>query len=395
MPLLHSPATHGFDPQRLTRIDQLASHYLNAGHFAGLVTLVSRRGHLIHLGCHGFADAASARPMRPDTIFRIFSMTKPVTGTALMICLEEGLCNVTDPVSAYLPAFADLKVWQDGALVPLNRPVTIQDLYRHTAGLTYGGLFGDHPVDQMYAKANIGDPARSNSEFLTDIARMPLRYQPGTRWHYSMATDVLGSLIEILTGQPFGLFLQERIFDPLGMVDTSFRLDPAKAPRLATLYKVTPGNSFAPVNSIGVDYGPDARFESGGGGLLSTPLDYLRFAQCLLNDGVLDGQRILGRKSVEFMASNALTPAQLPFGFDNAEPFHGFGYGVCVKVMQNPAAGGWFGSIGDYGWGGYAETYLVIDPEEELVALIMAQCIPSMHYPIRKQFRAAVYQALV
>ncbi|MCB0012666.1 MAG: beta-lactamase family protein [Anaerolineales bacterium] len=394
MPLLHSPAAHGFDPHRLTRIDQLANRYLDAGHFAGLVTLVARHGHLVHLGCHGYADAASQRPMAPDTICRIFSMTKPITGAALMICLEEGRCHVTDPVSTYIPAFADLKVWQDGALVPLDRPVTIQDLYRHTAGLTYGGLFGDHPVDQMYSEANIGDPSRSNAEFLNDIAQMPLRYQPGSRWHYSMAMDVLGGLIEILTDQPFAQFLQERILGPLGMVDASFRLDPAKAPRLATLYKVTPTDGYTPLDTIGVDYGPEARFEGGGGGLLSTPLDYLRFAQCLLNGGVLDGQRILGRKSVEFMASNALTPAQMPVGFDNAEPFDGFGYGVCVKVMQDPAAGGWFGSVGDFGWGGYAETYHIIDPKEQLVAIMMAQCIPSMHYPIRKQFRAAVYQAL-
>ena len=394
MPLLHSPAAHGFDPQRLAHLDQLAARYIDAGHFAGLVTLVARHGHLVHLGCHGYADAASRRPMTEDTVLRIFSMSKPITGAALMICLEEGRCNVTDPVTAYIPAFADLKVWQDGALVPLDRPVTIQDLYRHTAGFTYGDLFGNHPVDQMYSAANIGDPARNNAEFLADIARLPLRHQPGKRWHYGMATDVLGGLIEILTGQPLGQFLQSRIFDPLGIVDTSFRLAPAQAPRLATLYKVTPDNGFTALDTTGADYGPDTRFESGGGGLLSTPLDYLRFAQCLLNGGELDGQRILGRKSVEFMASNALTPDQLPIGFDNAEPFHGFGHGVCVKVMQDPAAGGWFGSVGDFGWGGYAETYFVVDPAEELVAILMAQCVPSMHYPIRKQFRAAVYQAL-
>lgn len=392
-----SPAQHGFAPDRLQRINRLMQRYVDAGKFAGMVTLVARHGQVVHFACHGHADVATQTPMQPDTLFRIYSMTKPITGAALMICLEEGWFNVTDPVSRYLPAFGEVKVWEgEGKLVDPVRPITIQDLYRHTSGLTYGGLHGSHPVSQLYVAAKVGDAKQTTAVFADTIATMPLRFHPGTTWHYSMGMDVLGRLIELFSGQTFGRFLQERIFDPLGMADTSFRLDPAKQARLATLYRVSEGTPpLAPIPALFNDYGPDVAFESGGGGLLSTIGDYYRFAQCLLNGGTLDGQRILGRKSVELMRTNALTPAQMPVGFEGVEPFTGFGYGVCVKVMQDPAAGGWMGSPGDFGWGGYAETYHFIDPVEDLVAINMAQCIPSMYYPIRKEFRTAVYQALI
>lgn len=387
--------SQGFDRTRLERINQLMQRYIEQGKMAGMVTLVARHGKIAHLESHGYADIASQKPMTPDTIFRIFSMTKPITGAAVMACLEENWFNVVDPVSKYIPAFANVKVWDDGELVEPENPITVQDLYRHTSGLTYGGLHGSHPVDEMYTEANLGDSGKTAAEFADAIAAMPLRYQPGTKWHYSMGMDVLGRLIEIWSGQSFGEFLHERIFEPLGMVDTSFRLDPSKADRLATLYAVNDDPPLQVVDSIVGDYGADTKFEGGGGGLLSTPLDYYRFAQCLLNGGILDGKRILGRKSVQFMRSNALTPEQMPVAFEGLEPFAGFGYGVCVKVMQDPAAGGWQGSKGDFGWGGYAETYHVIDPVEDLVAINMVQCVPSMHYPIRKEFRMAVYQALV
>lgn len=392
-----SPAQHGFDPERLQRINRLMQRYVDAGKFAGMVTLVARHGQVVHFECHGHADLATQTPMQPDTLFRIYSMTKPITGAALMICLEEGWFNVTDPVSRYLPAFGKVKVWEgEGKLVDPARPITIQDLYRHTSGLTYGGLHGSHPVSQLYVAAKVGDPKETTAVFADTIATMPLRFQPGTTWHYSMGMDVLGRLIELFSGQSFGRFLQERIFNPLGMVDTNFRLDSAEQTRLATLYQVSEGNPpLTPVPAMINDYGPDVQFESGGGGLLSTMSDYYRFAQCLLNGGTLDGQRILGRKSVEFMRSNALTPEQMPVAFEGSEPFAGFGYGVCVKIMQDPAAGGWMGSPGDFGWGGYAETYHFIDPVEDLIGINMVQCIPSMHYPIRKEFRTAVYQALV
>ena len=385
---------HSFDIMRLNRIEQLMQRYLGENRMAGMVTLVAQHGKIVHQQTHGFADVATQKPMTMDTLFRIYSMTKPITGAALMICFEEGWFNVTDPVSRYLPAFANTKVWHDGKLVDQLRPITIQDLYRHTAGLTYGGLFGTHPVDQMYSDARIGAKDRTMSEFLHDIARMPLRYQPGEKWHYSMAMDVLGGLIEIISGQRFGEFLQERIFAPLGMVDTGFYLESSKANRLATLYLVD-GESYQVADPDYDSYDRSVKFESGGGGLLSTVNDYYRFAQCLLNGGVLDGERILGPKTVELMRSNALTPRQMPVQFEATEAFDGFGYGVCVKVLQDPAAGGWMGSPGDFGWGGYAETYHVIDPAEEIVAILMCQCVPSMHYPIRKEFRTAVYQALI
>ncbi|MEM7110837.1 MAG: serine hydrolase domain-containing protein [Chloroflexota bacterium] len=388
------PENHGFDPLRLKRIDRLMQRYIGAGKMAGMVSLVARQGKIVHLQAHGHADVASQKPMSLDTIFRIYSMSKPITGAAVMICLEEGWFNVVDPVSQYIPAFANTKVWEDGNLVDPIRPMTVQDLYRHTSGLTYGGLFGAHPVSAAYSKAGIGDSMKETAVFANEIATMPLRYHPGQTWHYSMGMDVLGHLIEIWSGQSFGDFLQERIFGPLGMVDTSFRLDPAKAERLATLYQVDEAGGFKTSDFGMMGYGAETKFEGGGGGLLSTPLDYYRFAQCLLNGGELDGHRILGRKSVEFMRSNALTPEQRPVAFEESEPFTGFGYGVCVKVMEDPAAGGWMGSVGDFGWGGYAETYHFIDPLEDLIGINMIQCVPSMHYSIRKEFRTAVYQAL-
>ena len=392
---IYDPHDLGFDPKRLERIDRLAERYIDAGKAAGMVSLVAREGQVCHFKAYGFADVATKRHMQRDDIFRIYSMTKPVTGAALMIALEEGWFNPIDPISKYVPAFADVKVYENGALVAPHRLPTIQDLYRHTAGLTYGGLFGSHPVSKMYADAGVGNSDETNIQFLDKIATMPLRYQPGTRFHYSMGMDVLAALIEIWSGQKFGRFLNDRIFEPLGMYDTGFRLDERKSERLTTLYKVSKDGKFKPADSLLSDYGPDLKFESGGGGLLSTPLDYFRFAKCLLNGGVLNGTRILGRKTVELMRSNALTPEQMPVTFEGSEPFAGFGYGVCVKVMQDPAAGGWQGSPGDFGWGGYAETYHVIDPVEKLVAINMLQLIPSMHYPIRKEFRMAVYQALV
>ncbi len=368
--------------------------YIDEGKMAGMVTLVARQGQVVHFETHGQADLKFQRPMEPNTIFRIFSMTKPITGAALMVCHEEGWFNVVDPVSKYLPEFEDVKVWEEGELVDPIRPITIQDLYRHTSGLTYGGLFGGHEVDIMYSDANIGAPERPNAKFVQDIAKMPLRFHPGEQWHYSMGMDVLGALIEVFSGQRFGEFLQERIFDPLGMVDTAFTIDPEKEERLATLYQVGETDPLEKVDADWNRYTADVQFESGGGGLLSTVPDYYRFAQCLLNGGTLDGERILGRKSVELMRSNALEPHQMPVAFEGTEAFTGFGYGVCVKVMQDPAAGGWMGSVGDFGWGGYAETYHIIDPAEDMVSIMMMQCLPSMHYPIRKEFRTAVYQAL-
>ena len=389
---------YGFDPNRLKQIGKLMNRYIDEGKMAGMVTLVARHGRIIHLETHGYADLESRKPMATDTIFRIYSMSKPITGAAVMIALEEGWFNVVDPVSKYIPEFADVKVWEDGQLVTPKRPMTIQDLYRHTSGLTYGnGNKLAHPAEQQYAAANLGRADQTTAEFATELAQMPLRYHPGDKWHYSMGMDLLGRLIEIWSGQSFGQFLQERIFQPLAMSDTGFRFTPAQQDRLASLYMVDPKTMLKKADSIAISYYNESlKFEGGGGGLLSTISDYYRFAQCLLNGGTLDGTRILGRKSVEFMASNALTPDQMPVTFgEGYEPFAGFGYGVCVKVMQDPAAGGWQGSVGDFGWGGWAETYHVIDPAEELVAINLVQCAPSMFYPIRKEFRMAVYQALV
>jgi len=394
---VYSPDELKFSSIRLLRINNLMNRYLESGKLAGAVTCLARRGQVFHCETFGYQNLENQRPMAEDSIFRIYSMTKPIASVALMILYEESLFNLTDAVCDHIPAFKDVKVrGADGALKTPVRPMTVQDLLRHTAGLSYGGhLESESPIDKLYDEADLFNTQITNVEMVERIASLPLMYHPGEKWHYSVATDVVGYLVEVLSGKSLADFMQEKIFGPLGMMDTAFHIDPSKLDRFCTLYGKTPSSEFGALDTPdSSEYLPPVVLQSGGGGLVSTISDYLRFAQCMLNGGKLKGVRLLGPKTVALMTSNHLPVALLPIAFEGTEPMLGMGFGLGFGVMLDAAQTGIMGSIGDYGWGGYAETYFWIDPQEDLIAIMMAQYMPSQTYPIRKEFRSAVYQAL-
>jgi CubicO group peptidase (beta-lactamase class C family) len=393
-----NPDTLGFSSERLFRIHSLMNRYVESGKLAGMVTCVARRGQVVHCETYGHQNLETKTPMSQDSIFRLYSMTKPIASVALMMLYEESLFNLTDAVSQYIPAFKDVKVWgTGGALENPMRPITIQDLLRHTAGLSYGGFAESQlPVDKLYDEAGIFTNKITNKEAVTRVASLPLMFHPGTKWHYSVATDVVGYLVEVLSDMPLADFMQEKIFDPLGMVDTAFHIDPSKLSRFCTLYGKTPDSDFGVLDlPDSSEYLPPVALHSGGAGLVSTTPDYLQFAQCILNKGELNGVRLLGPKTVALMTCNHLPAALLPIAFEGAEPMLGMGFGLGFSVMLDAAQTGVMGSAGDHGWGGYAETFFWIDPKEDMIAILMTQYLPSQIYPIRKEFRTAVYQALV
>ncbi len=394
---VHDPTTLGFDPNRLNRISDLMQRYVDEGKLPGFVTLVARRGKIAYLNSCGFMDRNTERPYQEDTIFRIYSMTKPIASVALLMLYEQALFNLHDPIMEFLPEFCETKVYEGGRLVNPKTPITIQHLLTHTSGLSYGS-FGEenpHAVDKLYDEAKLFSEDTLEAA-IKRMAQMPLKFHPGTRWHYSMATDVVGRLVEVISGQSLGDFIDVQICQPLGMVDTAFHIDPDKLDRFATLYRVTDENPLTLMDHPDTtEYLPPVEAHFGGSGAVSTMHDYYRFTSCLLNNGQLDGVRLLGRKTVERLRMNHIGPDLLPISFEFSPPYYGWGFGLIGSVTIDVAQSGLMGSNGDYGWGGYAETFFWIDPKEELIAINMTQCIPSSHYPIRKDFRTAVYQALV
>lgn len=365
---------------------------------AGMVTCVARHGRIVHLETFGYQNLEADKPMSENSIFRIYSMTKPIASVALMMLYEEALFNLTDEVSRYIPAFKDVKVWgARGALESPVQPMTVQDLLRHTAGMSYGGFEESlSPVDKLYDEADLFNSKITNQEFTDRLTSLPLMYHPGEKWHYSVATDVVGYLVEVLSDMPLADFMQEKIFDPLGMVDTAFHIDPTKLSRFCTLYGKTQDSDFGVLDlPESSEFLPPVSLYSGGSGLVSTTADYLKFAQCILDKGEGNGVRLLGPKTVELMTCNHLSAELLPITFEGTEPMLGMGFGLGFGVMLDLAQNGTMGSLGDHGWGGYAETFFWIDPLEEMIALLMCQYQPSQTYPIRKEFRTVVYQALI
>lgn len=393
-----NPEELGFSHKRLARINDFMERYVNDVKAPGFVTLVARRGQIAYFDKFGYQDVESKTPMELDTIFRIYSMTKPITSVALMMLYEESPFNLTDRVGEYIPAFKNVRVWgPNGVLETPLRPITIQDLLRHTAGLSYGDYaVSQSPVDKLYDESDLFNRNITVEEMTARIAGLPLMYHPGSKWHYSVATDVIGRLIEVLSGKPLADFMQEKIFTPLGMVDTAFHIDPSKLSRFCTLYGKTTESDFGVLDMPETsEYLPPVTLHSGGSGLVSTTADYLQFAQCILNKGELNGVRLLGPKTVKLITRNHLPSALLPIAFEGIEPMLGMGFGLGFSVMLDAAQAGIMGSVGDHSWGGYAETYFWIDPQEDLTAILMTQYLPSMTYPIRKEFRTAVYQALI
>jgi CubicO group peptidase (beta-lactamase class C family) len=383
-----TPESVGMSSDRLGRLDALMEDHIEKGHFVGGLSMVFRRGEVVHFATYGNRDREHAAPMSGNTLFRIYSMSKPITSTAIMMLYEEGHFQLGTPVSAILPEFADLTVYDPDAedhRAPLNRPVTIEDLLTHTAGLTYGEILGmDSPVDSMYQEKEILWGAADLEGFVTDLGSIPLRFQPGERWHYSVGIDVLGRIVEVVSGQPFDEYLQEHVFGPLGMDETGFSVAPEDSGRFAVLYQegedgLSPVGEFAGVPQPYTD----VTFFSGGGGLVSTADDYLRFTRMLLNGGELDGVRLLSPKTVDLMMQNHLS---IPFS-------PGYGFGLGGQVVVDVAATARPGSVGAFSWSGAAKTYFFIDPEEELIAFAWTQLFGRTD--LHDAFRIAVYQAIV
>jgi CubicO group peptidase (beta-lactamase class C family) len=391
---VHQAEELGFSMERLDRIKIKMQQYIDDGKIAGIVTLVARKGLIAHFEKFGFQDLESKKPMALDTIFRVYSMTKPITNVALMMLYEQGLFHMNDPISKFIPDFKEVKVLvEDGKLEDPEREITIHDLLIHTAGLSYAEDVNS-PVDKAYLEAEIWDPKIDNREFVRRIASLPLRFHPGQNWFYSVATDVLGHMIEILTDRSLPDFLDETIFQPLGMEDTSFTVPPDKLDRLATLYGLTEEGPLEIIEkTVGGEYS-DVNVFYGGSGLVSTAQDYFRFAQLVLNKGVLDGVRLLGRKTVDWMTINHLSKDLLKI-VPAQDLMPGFGFGIGFSIVVDLPRSAMLGSLGSHGWGGWASTHFWIDPLEELIGILMLQYIPSGTYPIHMDIRNLTYQALI
>src|SRR6266404_5876397 len=376
---LAAPEEIGLSPDRLARLGAVMRGEIERGRLPGAVALVARRGRVGFFDSFGLRDAASGAPMARDAIFRIYSMTKPITSVAAMMLWEEGRFLLSDPVEEYLPDLAGLQVAVErgGEIerVPLERAITIQDLLRHTSGLTYE-FRGSGP---LYSRA------QSNADQVAALGKIPLLHQPGTRWEYSRSTDVVGRLIEVLSGQPLSVFFEQQILAPLGMVDTAFHVPQRHHSRLAEAFARDPDSGSA-VQLLDVRAPPN--FESGGGGLVSTASDYARFLQMLLDGGTLDGRRLLSRKTLELMTADHLGP--ITGAPDLLLPGHGFGLGFAVRLHAGIASVP--GSVGQYFWGGLAGTTFWVDPAEELFAILLIQG-PGQRDYFRNLFRDLVYAA--
>ena len=390
---VEQPEEMGFSSERLNRIPTNMQDYVDRGEIGGVLTLVERKGKVVHLEKCGYQDIATKLPMEFDTIFRIYSMTKPITSVALMMLYEQANFQLGDPVHQYLPEFKQLKVLEsNGVLVPPRREITIHHLLTHTAGLTYG-IFGDTEVDHLVEEAHLFDKNIDLAEMVHRITQLPLLYHPGERWVYSVATDVVGRLIEVFSGQSLADFLQENIFEPLGMVDTSFSVPASKVQRLSTCYAETEKEKLAVYDGSENSIYRNVNLYSGGGGLVSTLEDYLQFANMVLNKGILNGLRLLGRKTMELMRMNHLPASLLPMSIQ--EPIPGVGFGLGFSVLQDITQTLVMGSPGSHGWSGLAGTTFWVDPQEELIAILLTQYIPLVPFSLHADFKTLVYQALI
>lgn len=401
-----SEVVAGLDLERLSRIaEHLETQYLSPGKLPCAVTLVARHGQLVWQHAQGMADVERQVPVALDTLFRIYSMTKPVTSIALMQLYEQGRFLLDDPVHKYIPSWRNLQVYKSGVYpnfvttVP-TRPMTIRDLLTHQAGLSYGFSCRTN-VDAAYRELNLDGHSRLTLDGLIDeLSRLPLEFSPGSAWNYSLATDVCGYLVQQLSGMTLDDYFAKHIFEPLGMLDTFFSVPADKLTRFAACYQYQPGDTFSlqddPQSS---HFRKPLRYLSGGGGLVSSIADYYRFTQALANGGTLDGARIIGRKTLEFMRLNHLPnntdlPSISTGGFSET-PYDGSGFGLGFAVKTDIAKSQTIGSPGEYGWGGMAGTTFFVDPVEDLIVIFMTQLIPSSSYMIRQELRALVNAALV
>lgn len=388
----------GFDPARLDRIGSWMQHHVEERRLAGLSVQISRKGIVAFCEHRGLCDIANNAAVKPDTVWRIYSMTKPITTVAALMLYEQGAFQLDQPVADFLPGFGGAGVWRGPGhalddTVPLARPVTIHDLMTHQSGLVYGDPNGN-ALEKACSAAGLDFdvPGDTMASAVTRLSKLPLAFQPGERWFYGLSTDVLGHLVEVVSGQPLSVFLKTRIFDPLGMTDTGFDVPAALRPRLAALYE--PGLTEV---SGKYDAPSPVVLESGGGGLVSTLSDYQRFADLLLARGQYPGGHLLGRKTVDLMVSNHMggdlaARGQAHF---SETTMHGIGFGLGVSVMIDPAKAQILGSPGEFAWGGMASTAFWVDPFEEMTVILMTQLVPSSHFALRRQLRVLSYQALV
>jgi CubicO group peptidase (beta-lactamase class C family) len=386
-----SPEQAGFSSDRMARIPQAMQTFVDRQDLAGTLTLLARHGEVFHCATTGLMDIESQRPMPVDGIFRIYSMTKPITVTAVLMLLEEGRFLLDDPISDWFPEFAEMMVFSgargdDIFLTDPERSITIRHLFTHSAGFSYG-FDPDHPVDKLYEKAALFE-SKSSHEFIQKLAQLPLVHQPGERFWYSMAHDVLGCLIEKISGQSLADFFQQRIFTPLEMVDTGFWVPKEKLNRLVTMYAPREDGGLKPAEGPEVDRTVPPPVFSGGGGLLSTAADYLNFAQMLLNQGQFKDRRLLSRKTFE-----VLTTPHLPFPSGEIAADSGFSMGLGVGVLTDLSQGNRRGSLGSFGWGGAAGTRFWVDPQEDLLGILLAQTMPGF-WRAPDIFESLAYAAL-
>jgi CubicO group peptidase (beta-lactamase class C family) len=395
----------GLSSSRLETLDRfIKSRYVDTGKIPGALILIARRGDVAHLSIAGFADVERKKPLREDTVFRIYSMSKPITSVAFMTLVEQGLVALDDPVHRVIPEWKNLGVYEGGFMETFrtrrpDRPMLIIDLLRHTSGLTYGFQQVSN-VDAAYRKLQIGDRLQQTSldDMIQQLAGLPLEFSPGTAWNYSVSTDVLGYLIGKISGQPFDEFLRERIFKPLKMTDSGFHVRSDNESRFAACYSATPTGGMTlsddPDRSM---YLKPPRLFSGGGGLVSTAEDYLRFCKMLLNGGTLDDVQVLSPKTIALMKLNHLPDGKdlpaLSRSLFSEVTYQGVGFGLGFANTLDTAKTMLPGSAGDYFWGGAASTYFWIDPAEELITIFMTQLLPSTSYPIRRELRTLVYSA--
>ena len=389
------PEQVGLSTERLGQLGQVLRQEIAKGKIPGAVALVTRKGRIAYHEAFGARDPATRAPMTRDAIFRIYSMTKPVTSVAIMMLQEEGRLVLNDPVSKFLPQLTKLQVAvekKDASgqptleLVPAQREITIHDLLRHTSGFTYGGRTTNLTVKEAYAREGVDARDLTNAELVDRLAKVPLAHQPGTAWEYSRSVDVLGRVVEVISGKSLGGFFADRIFRPLGMKDSGFSVPQAQQGRLAQAFPIDPatGDKIALI-----DVTTPPRYESGGGGAVSTTDDYVRFAQALLNGGRLDRARLLGRTTVAFMASDHLGPISATI----RRP--GYTFGLGFQVRKDVGLDGQSGSIGEYGWAGAGGTYFWVDPKEQLIAILMTQAPGPSRIYYRQLFKELVQQAIV
>jgi CubicO group peptidase (beta-lactamase class C family) len=391
-------ASSSFSPDKLTRVGDYIRNEIATGKIPGAIMLIQQHGQPVYFENFGVRDVATRLPMTADTIFRLYSMSKPITSVAVMMLVEEGRLSLGDPVSKYIPAFADVKVGVekpgvDGkrglTLEPANCPITIEDLLRHTSGLTYG-FYGDSEVRRLYAEADLFNRDTDNAEFVARIAKLPLAEQPGTLWDYGHSTDVLGRVIEVISGKSLFQFEKERLLDPLGMTETAFYVaDNAKRPRIAE--PMPDDRAVSAVSTLSDPLTP-RRWESGGAGMVGTIGDYARFTQMLLNGGSFEGRRYIKPETIALMTSDHIGPetkiARDYFYFPGASSGFGLGFAVRTSTPPNTA---W--PLGEYRWDGVAGTFFFIDPKDDMFAIFMVQT-PSQRGRIQLALKTLIYEAL-